>query len=150
MADKIKLYMKQYNIEPGWINFEITETAADGAYERVLETMNSISAEGVRFSLDDYGSGYSNLHRVMSFPYKVIKLDKTLTDEAADPDKRKILGEAIKLIKSMGAHIVVEGVESKEVSDWFEEQGCDFIQGFYYAKPMSESEYVKFMDSTKA
>jgi len=149
MADKIKLYMKQYNIEPGWINFEITETAADGAYERVLETMNSISAEGVRFSLDDYGSGYSNLHRVMSFPYKVIKLDKTLTDEAADPGKRMILGEAIKLIKSMGAHIVVEGVESKEVSDWFEEQGCDFIQGFYYAKPMSESEYVKFMDQKK-
>ena len=104
-----------------------------------------ISAEGVRFSLDDYGSGYSNLHRVMSFPYKVIKLDKTLTDEAADPDKRKILGEAIKLIKSMGAHIVVEGVESKEVSDWFEEQGCDFIQGFYYAKPMTEKDYVQFM-----
>jgi EAL domain-containing protein (putative c-di-GMP-specific phosphodiesterase class I) len=150
MADKIKFHMKEYNIEPGWINFEITETAADGAYERVLETMNSISAEGVRFSLDDYGSGYSNLHRVMSFPYKVIKLDKTLTDEAADPDKRKILGEAINLIKSMGAHIVVEGVESKEVSDWFEEQGCDFIQGFYYARPMSESEYVEFMGQKKS
>ena len=86
----------------------------------------------------------------MSFPYKVIKLDKTLTDEAADPAKRKILGEAINLIKSMGAHIVVEGVESKEVSDWFEEQGCDFIQGFYYAKPMSEAEYVEFMGQTKA
>lgn len=145
MADKIKKYMKEYSIDPSWINFEITETAADGAYERVLETMNQMSAEGIRFSLDDYGSGYSNLHRVMSFPYKVIKLDKTLTDEAADPSKRRILGEAINLIKSMGAHIVVEGVESKEVSDWFESQGCDFIQGFYYAKPMTEKDYVKFM-----
>ena len=145
MATKIKKYMAEYNIEPNWINFEITETAADGAYERVLETMHEISAEGVRFSLDDYGSGYSNLHRVMSFPYKVIKLDKSLTDEAADPEKRRILEEAIKLIKSMGARIVVEGVESKEISDWFEEQGCDFIQGFYYAKPMSEREYLDFM-----
>ncbi|MCR5619951.1 MAG: EAL domain-containing protein [Lachnospiraceae bacterium] len=145
MADKIKKYMKDYKIDPSWINFEITETAADGAYERVLETMNQMSAEGIRFSLDDYGSGYSNLHRVMSFPYKVIKLDKTLTDEASDPSKRRILGEAINLIKSMGAHIVVEGVESKEVSDWFETQGCDFIQGFYYAKPMTEKDYVKFM-----
>lgn len=145
MADKIKRYMKEYKIDPSWINFEITETAADGAYERVLETMNQMSAEGIRFSLDDYGSGYSNLHRVMSFPYKVIKLDKTLTDEAVDPSKRRILGEAINLIKSMGAHIVVEGVESKEVSDWFESQGCDFIQGFYYARPMTEKDYVKFM-----
>ncbi len=145
MADKIKRYMKEYSIDPSWINFEITETAADGAYERVLETMNQMSAEGIRFSLDDYGSGYSNLHRVMSFPYKVIKLDKTLTDEAEDPSKRRILGEAINLIKSMGAHIVVEGVESKEVSDWFESQGCDFIQGFYYAKPMTEKDYVQFM-----
>ncbi len=150
MASKIKYYMNEYRIEPGWINFEITETAADGAYERVLETMNEMSAEGVRFSLDDYGSGYSNLHRVMSFPYKVIKLDKTLTDEAVDPAKRRILGEAINLIKSMGAHIVVEGVETKEVSDWFEEQGCDFIQGFYYAKPMNEAEYVEFMGKSKS
>ncbi|MBO4909500.1 MAG: EAL domain-containing protein [Lachnospiraceae bacterium] len=145
MAVKIKKYMAEYNIDPNWINFEITETAADGAYERVLETMHEISAEGVRFSLDDYGSGYSNLHRVMSFPYKVIKLDKSLTDEAEDPEKRRILEEAIKLIKSMGARIVVEGVESKEISDWFEAQGCDFIQGFYYAKPMSEREYLDFM-----
>jgi EAL domain-containing protein (putative c-di-GMP-specific phosphodiesterase class I) len=145
MAVKIKKYMAEYNIDPKWINFEITETAADGAYERVLETMNAISAEGVRFSLDDYGSGYSNLHRVMSFPYKVIKIDKSLTDEAADPEKRRILEEAIKLIKSMGARIVVEGVESKEISDWFEAQGCDFIQGFYYAKPMTEQEYLDFM-----
>lgn len=145
MAVKIKKYMSEYNIDPNWINFEITETAADGAYERVLETMNAISAEGVRFSLDDYGSGYSNLHRVMSFPYKVIKIDKSLTDEAADPEKRRILEEAIKLIKSMGARIVVEGVESKEISDWFEAQGCDFIQGFYYAKPMTEQEYLDFM-----
>ncbi|MBP3754693.1 MAG: EAL domain-containing protein [Lachnospiraceae bacterium] len=145
MAVKIKKYMAEYNINPNWINFEITETAADGAYERVLETMHEISAEGVRFSLDDYGSGYSNLHRVMSFPYKVIKLDKSLTDEAEDPEKRRILEEAIKLIKSMGARIVVEGVESKEISDWFEAQGCDFIQGFYYAKPMSEREYLDFM-----
>ncbi len=145
MAAKIKKYMAEYHIDPNWINFEITETAADGAYERVLETMNAISAEGIRFSLDDYGSGYSNLHRVMSFPYKVIKLDKSLTDEAADPEKRRILEEAIKLIKSMGARIVVEGVESKEISDWFEAQGCDFIQGFYYAKPMCERDYLNFM-----
>ena len=145
MAAKIRKYMAEYHIDPNWINFEITETAADGAYERVLETMNAISAEGIRFSLDDYGSGYSNLHRVMSFPYKVIKLDKSLTDEAADPEKRRILEEAIKLIKSMGARIVVEGVESKEISDWFEAQGCDFIQGFYYAKPMSERDYLDFM-----
>ena len=145
LAGKIKEYMSEYNIDPSWINYEITETAADGAYERVLETMNELSEAGIRFSLDDYGSGYSNLHRVMSFPYKVIKLDKSLTDEAADVSKRKILEEAIKLIKSMGAHIVVEGVESKEVSDWFESQGCEFIQGFYYAKPMSESEYIDFM-----
>jgi EAL domain-containing protein (putative c-di-GMP-specific phosphodiesterase class I) len=81
----------------------------------------------------------------MSFPYKVIKLDKSLTDEAADPEKRRILEEAIKLIKSMGARIVVEGVESKEISDWFEAQGCDFIQGFYYAKPMCERDYLNFM-----
>ena len=60
------------------------------------------------FSLDDYGSGYSNLHRVMSFPYKTIKIDKSLTDEAADEKKRGILLEAIHLIKSLDADIIVE------------------------------------------
>jgi EAL domain-containing protein (putative c-di-GMP-specific phosphodiesterase class I) len=81
----------------------------------------------------------------MSFPYKTIKIDKSLTDEAEDEKKRGILLEAIHLIKSLDADIIVEGVETKEISDWFEANGCDFIQGFYYAKPMPEKEFIEFM-----
>jgi diguanylate cyclase (GGDEF)-like protein len=137
----------RYGIPHDMINLEITESAAGDYEEKLIRTMAQLALSDFTFSLDDYGSGYSNLHRVMSFPYKVIKIDKSLTDEAEDLEKRRILEEAIHLIKSMGAHIVVEGVESKEISDWFEEQGCDFIQGFYYARPMNEEEYVDFMKS---
>lgn len=145
MAEKIRKNFEKYKIVPGKIDFEITETAADSAYDTVLKTMNDISVYGGSFSLDDYGSGYSNLHRVMSFPYKTIKIDKSLTDEAEDEKKRGILLEAIHLIKSLDADIIVEGVETKEISDWFEANGCDFIQGFYYAKPMPEKEFIEFM-----
>ncbi len=144
MADKIKEVLEQYSIAPDRINFEITETASDYVAEAVLRTMNDISGNGNGFSLDDYGSGYSNLGRMMSFPYRIIKLDKSLVDSLTDQRSYEIMRQTISLLKSLGAEIVVEGVEDKEKADWFSEMGCEYIQGFYFAKPMPEREFKEF------
>ena len=144
MASKIKDILDEYSISPNRINFEITETASEYLADAVLRTMNDISGNGNGFSLDDYGSGYSNLGRVMSFPYRIIKLDKSLVDSLSDPRSYEIMRQTISLLKSLGAEIVVEGVEDKEKADWFSNMGCEYIQGFYYAKPMPEAEFIEF------
>jgi EAL domain-containing protein (putative c-di-GMP-specific phosphodiesterase class I) len=110
--------------------------------------MRDITTNGNGFSLDDYGSGYSNLSRVMSFPYRIIKLDKSLVDGLVDKRSYDIMSQTISLLKSLGAEIVVEGVEDEEKATWFSEMGCEYIQGFYYAKPMPEHEFMAFCKSS--
>ena len=145
MADKIKEILDEYKIDPSRINFEITETASDYLADAVLRTMKDISTNGNNFSLDDYGSGYSNLGRVMSFPYRIIKLDKSLVDGLDDTRSYEIMRQTISLLKSLGAEIVVEGVEDKDKAEWFSEMGCEYIQGFYYARPMPEIDFISFV-----
>ena len=144
MAEKIQDILKEYNIDPGRINFEITETASDYLADAVLRTMNDISVNGNGFSLDDYGSGYSNLGRVMSFPYRIIKLDKSLVDGLGDSRSYEVMRQTIILLKSLGAEIVVEGVEDEDKALWFAKMGCEYIQGYYYARPMPEREFIDF------
>jgi len=148
MADKIKDILGEYNIDPDRINFEITETASDYLADAVLRTMRDITTNGNGFSLDDYGSGYSNLSRVMSFPYRIIKLDKSLVDGLVDNRSYDIMRQTISLLKSLGAEIVVEGVEDEEKAMWFSDMGCEYIQGYYYAKPMPEHEFMAFCKSS--
>ncbi len=144
MASKIQEILDEYKITPDRINFEITETASEYLADAVLRTMSDISGNGNGFSLDDYGSGYSNLSRVMSFPYRIIKLDKSLVDGLGDSRSYEIVRQTISLLKSLGAEIVVEGVEDREKAEWFSEMGCEYIQGFYYARPMPEQEFIEF------
>ena len=96
-------------------------------------------------SLDDYGTGYSNLQKVIAFPFKIIKIDKTLVDSIGDARMKEVVGQTVAMLKKIGVEIVVEGVEDKATSDWFEEIGCDFIQGYYYAKPMPKHEFLRFI-----
>ena len=148
MASKIRDILDEYKITPDRINFEITETASEYLADAVLRTMSDISDNGNGFSLDDYGSGYSNLSRVMSFPYRIIKLDKSLVDGLGDSRSYEIVRQTISLLKSLGAEIVVEGVEDKQKAEWFSDMGCEYIQGYYYAKPMPEHEFIAFCKSS--
>lgn len=127
------------------MNFEITETATEYAYDAVISTMKEISNMGSGFSLDDYGSGYSNLQRLMSFPYKIIKIDKSLVDQITVPKKRKMIENTVNFIRTTGAKVVVEGVETEEQAQIFIDMGVDYIQGYYYARPMPEEEYLEFL-----
>ena len=80
----------------------------------------------------------------MSFPYRIIKLDKSLVDGLGDQRSYEVMRQTISLLKSLGAEIVVEGVEDKEKAEWFSEMGCEYIQGYYYARPMPEKEFMEF------
>lgn len=82
----------------------------------------------------------------MDFTFKIIKMDKSFADGLADERLRKLTEGTIKMIKDSGAEIVVEGVETKEQADFFIENGCDFIQGYYYAKPMPAADFVSFIN----
>lgn len=137
----------QYGIPAGSINLEITETAATAEEKTVSDTIGQLRQIGYGFSLDDFGTGYSNLIRILESSYQNIKIDKSIlwniTGNSGDP---KLLRNMMRFIKSLGFAIVQEGVETKEQLDLVSECGCDYIQGYYFSRPISETEFFEYLE----
>lgn len=145
LASKILNCVKKYNISPKSLNLEITETAIKYFEKVMLENIEVLHKAGITFSLDDYGTGYSNIMRVASLPLNIIKLDKSMAMEYKNPKVGIVLDNTINMIKDLDLEVVVEGVETKEMLDTFIDFDCEYIQGYYYSKPLPKEEFIKFL-----
>ncbi|MCM1166045.1 MAG: EAL domain-containing protein [Lachnospiraceae bacterium] len=145
LADKILSVMRKYEVSPDSINLEITETAASYSQRVMTENLNKLSRAGLSFSLDDYGTGYSNMKRVIQLPLKIVKLDKSFVDDQHNPKMWIFLQNTVKMLKDMQMEIVVEGIETQEMVDAFSNLKCDFIQGYFFSRPISRAEFVEFI-----
>ncbi len=148
LADKVLQIMNKYGVTPDKINLEITETAASYAQNVMMNNLEKLTQAGISFSLDDYGTGYSNIKSVASLPISIVKLDKTFVDEEDNPRMWIVLKNTIKMLKDMDMSIVVEGVENAELAKKFAELNCEFIQGYYYSKPVPKSDFITFMKNS--
>ena len=144
---KILQMLEDYQLNPDLINLEITETSSLRSKERLHENMRKLEEHGICFSLDDFGSGSSNLNYIIDMPVSIVKLDKLLSDEYfKDNDKAKaIVNAVIEMAHSIGIKIVAEGIETQEEFDAMKALGVDFIQGFYFSRPLPEHEFLKFI-----
>lgn len=145
LAEKILSIMQQYNVSPDSINLEITETAASYSQRVMTDNLNKLSRAGLSFSLDDYGTGYSNMKRVIQLPLKIVKLDKSFVDEQHNPKMWIFLQNTVKMLKDMKMEIVVEGIETQEMVDAFSNLKCDFIQGYFFSRPICKAEFIDFI-----
>lgn len=145
LAKEILDMLEKYQIRPDQINLEITETAASSSQNIMMENIRKLSEAGIPFSLDDFGTGYSNMRRMASLPLELVKLDKTFTDLKDNPRLESVVRNSVQMIKDMDMKIVVEGIESEEVAKFFSDLKCDFIQGFYYSKPLTREAFVEFV-----
>lgn len=145
LAERLTEIMKKYRVAPSQINLEITETAA--AHSDMLENnIEILHKQGIEFSLDDYGSGYSNTDYLFRFPFRIVKIDKTILWEAFKNEKAMIaLRNTIRMIKELGLEIVVEGVENQEYVDYLTEQHCDYLQGYFYSKPIPDRDFLELL-----
>ncbi len=148
LADKVLQIMNKYGVTPDKINLEITETAASYAQNVMMNNLEKLTQAGISFSLDDYGTGYSNIKSVASLPISIVKLDKTFVDEEDNPRMWIVLKNTIKMLKDMDMSIVVEGVESAELAKKFADLDCEYIQGYYYSKPVPKSDFITFMKNS--
>ncbi len=140
--------MKNYGIEPNFINLEITETASSGSGEILIRNMGKLKEKGCHFSMDDFGTGYSNLSQICELNFDLIKLDKSLIwpcFQEGGENAMVVLNCGIEMISKLGLDIVAEGIETKEQADILSEKGVNYLQGYYYSKPISESEYIEFL-----
>lgn len=147
LADNLLSIMDKYDVTPDQINLEITESVT--AYEQkvMIENFEKLLNAGISFSLDDYGTGYSNIKRVIQLPFKMIKMDKSFVDEKNNPKMWIVIKNTVKMLKDMNMEVVVEGVETQEALDAFEKLQCDFIQGYFFSKPIPKKEFVTFISN---
>lgn len=150
LFDKIRRYLENYKIKPQKINFEITETEVEFTRDVSDKNILMLHDYGINFSLDDYGTGYSNLKRLTSLPFDIIKLDKTFADDFENPQMRIIINNTVEMLKKLNKKILVEGVSDKKTLDYFTDLECDYIQGFYFSKPLPETEFINFIKEMNA
>ncbi len=139
--DFIENYIKineKYNIEPGEIQFEITERTSVG--QNIKEVLSKIKEAGFRIAIDDFGTGYSSLSLLANMPIDTIKIDKTFIDKIEQKDENMI--EIIMLIaKKLKLKMVAEGVENQTQVDFLKENQCDILQGYFLSKPIKFKEF---------
>ena len=146
LANSVLTIMDRYGIDKKMVNLEITETVATNSPKVLLKNMKILSDNGVTFSMDDFGTGYSNISATAAMPLDIIKLDKSLIDMAYhSPRGKEILMGAVTMVDRMGFKIVAEGIEEKEQFEMLREQGIDYIQGYYFSKPLPEKEFLEYL-----
>lgn len=133
--------MDEFDIPYYAINLEVTETTL--AREILWNTMERMTVGGVTFSLDDYGTGYSNLTNILKYPFQIVKLDKSMVWYAMENEfAMRALRHTVAMIRDLSMHIVAEGVETEEQKDILQEMGCEYLQGYFFSKPVPEKDFL--------
>ncbi|WP_039915773.1 EAL domain-containing protein [Cellvibrio mixtus] len=139
------------DIQPGDIEFEITETVFAENIELVSLCMRPLSFFGINFLLDSFGAGNSSLLHLQRLPISTVKIDLNFLQELnrSHTDKR-LVSAMITLAHNLGKLVVAEGVETKEQKDWLKERGCDLMQGHYFSAPKSYIEIMNWLQESAA
>jgi len=140
LADTFFLIAQKYNVDPDMIHLEITEEYMID-YNLFTNQINALTGKGFHFVLDDYGTGYSNIDRLSKCPFINIKLDKTVVTDYHNNSKI-LLPHLVDAFKQIGFTITAEGIETAAMAESMADLGCDYLQGFLYAPPMSMQAFL--------
>ena len=142
--------MERFQIPAENLLIELTETHFDEMPEHLQRFIRQCKQIGIRFALDDFGSAYSGLQLLLQYPADLIKLDRTLMREiTTSKEKMRFIMSVVYACHQFGKEVCVEGVETKEELDIVRQTECDFIQGFYFYKPLEWEEMRQVLESQK-
>ncbi len=146
LPDILQDIIKEYKISPQRLHLELTESAYTENPSQIIENVARLRELGFLFEMDDFGSGYSSLNMLYNLPIDVLKLDmEFIRNETARAATPGILYFIIQMAHSMNLHVIAEGVETKEQLDRLASIDCDYVQGYYFAKPMPCKEFNEFL-----
>ena len=146
LADQLISIAEKYQVNPAQINLEITETGSISARNVLLRNMETLIEYGFSFSLDDFGKGESNLMYVVEMPVSIVKLDYDMSKAYFNTEKaRHVLKAVVGMAHGMKLKIVAEGIETIEELEGMHQEGIDYIQGYYYSRPIPVLQFIEFV-----
>ena len=146
LAEEIINLVDSYSLPHDYLHIEVTESAYSDNPKKIEKTIEKLHDAGFIIELDDFGTGYSSLAVLNSMKLDILKLDMSLIKQDISSSDRSTLVFAIKLAQMLGLKTVAEGVENSEQCERVKSLGCDYIQGYFYSRPVPEEE---FMESLK-
>jgi EAL domain-containing protein (putative c-di-GMP-specific phosphodiesterase class I)/GGDEF domain-containing protein len=148
MTEMIAPVLERYHVPASMITLELTERMAVENPELMRRHMKSLRDMGISFAMDDYGTGNSNCACLIQLPFQEVKIDKEFTKSYFESENaRVVLQNTIQTMQRRGIPVVIEGVESQEQSDEMARLGADYIQGYYYGRPLPEKECLRYIRS---
>lgn len=149
LLDVVKRAVRDAEIDPQYLEIEVTERAVMHNVDEAVALMKKLKGMGLKLTVDDFGTGYSSLSYLKRFPIDKLKIDQSFVrDINSDPNDAAITLAIISMSHSLGLKVIAEGVETAEQLAFLKEHGCDEIQGYYFSKPVPPDEFSKLF-STK-
>jgi diguanylate cyclase (GGDEF)-like protein/PAS domain S-box-containing protein len=142
LLETVGSLLKKYDYNPNYLNLELTESVFMENLELTTKILQEFKAMGIKISIDDFGTGYSSLSYVSKLPIDVIKIDQSFVKNMKK-DKNPIVDAIISMAKALELKVVAEGVEKEEQYNYLKSKNCDFIQGYYFFKPLKIDEMKK-------
>lgn len=135
--ETLQIMIKETKCNANWLELEVTEDQVMSNPEEVVKSLQQVSDSGISVAVDDFGTGYSSLSYLKKLPINRLKIDQLFVKDLPDNEEDAVITKTIiALAKSLNLKVIAEGVETKEQKDFLIENGCENIQGYYYAKPM--------------
>lgn len=147
LAEKIMNVINRYGIEPHYLEVEFTETAYTDDFNAIKQAIIDLKSYGLMVSMDDFGTGYSSLALLKDLDFDILKLDKSLAGSDDDARGQVVLENILHMAQELSMTTVCEGVEDKNIVDNLRNMGCNIIQGYYFDKPLPESEFASRLES---
>ena len=145
LAERIAELADRYGLDHSLLHVELTESMYTDDPDRIVRTLEALHANGFHIELDDFGSGYSSLTSLSTLTLDVMKIDMSLIRHATETNDYSILRFATLLADGMRLKTVVEGVETEDQVAALKVLGCDYIQGYFYSKPLPSEEFERYL-----
>jgi EAL domain-containing protein (putative c-di-GMP-specific phosphodiesterase class I) len=141
LVELVASTLRDSGIVPGTLKLELTESAVMAEPERAMGIFKRLKELGAKLSLDDFGTGYSSLSHLRRLPIDTLKIDRSFVSQMdCQEDKRQIAEVVMMLARTLGLEVVAEGAETAAEVAVLQEMGSDFVQGYFYFRPMNAAD----------
>ncbi|MDN3377068.1 MULTISPECIES: EAL domain-containing protein [unclassified Pseudoalteromonas] len=145
LTTRIDVILQKNALPSYFLELEITEGTVMDDPQDAISIMRSLSARGIHLAMDDFGTGYSSLAYLKQFPLNTLKVDKAFIDDMENERGRNMVDSIVTIAHNLDLHVVAEGVEEAQQIAILEQLNCETMQGYYYSKPLSKTEFTAFL-----
>lgn len=146
-SETVLSFLEKYNYPPECLNLEITESVALDKDNKIRDKLMYLRTHGIKLSLDDFGTGYSSFNHLLSISLTHLKIDRSIIGEATEKlVVKKLVQGIVEFAHAVDIRVIAEGIENETSEKMVEEMNIDTAQGYKYAKPLEESEFIKYLE----